>query len=189
VSVMKTFPVFTSLLTARLLLKDLTVADAEALFRYRSLPEITRFQGFAPLSVEDALGFIEKDICHEVNQPDTWFQFGIFHREEQTLIGDLGIHFFAGENTAEIGVTIAPQFQGRGYASEAVGCVIDFIFETLHKDKVIASVDPKNHKSMALMRRVGFQLEGINKNAVLFRGEWVDDAVFEITPQQWRSRA
>jgi RimJ/RimL family protein N-acetyltransferase len=186
---MKSHPTFPPLYSERLMLKDLTVADAEAFFQYRSLPEITRFQGFAPVSVEDALGFIEKDICHEMDQPDTWFQFGIFHREEQTLIGDLGIHFLAEENTAEIGITIAPQFQGRGFASEAVGCVIDFLFETLHKDKIIASVDPKNHKSMALMRQVGFQLRGIYPNAFLLKGEWADDAVFEITPQQWRSRA
>jgi len=192
----------TSLLSPRLQLKELTVVDAANLFRYRSLPEVTLFQGWAPTSVEDAVRFIENDICHEMNQPDTWFQFGIFLREEHKLIGDLGIHFLTGEHQrdngqstkdqggeVELGVTIAPTYQGRGFATEAVECVLDFLFDALHKIKVIASVDPNNQKSMALMAGVGFRLKGIYKDSVMFRDEWTDDAVFEMTLQQWHSRA
>jgi len=190
-----------SLLSPRLQLKELTVADAENLFRYRSLPEVMMFQGWAPTSVEDAIHFIEEDICHEMNQPGTWFQWGIFLREEQTLIGDLGIHFLTGEHQSdkdhsaqskggevEIGVTIAPDYQGRGLATEALGCVIDFLFHTLHKSKVIASVDPMNQKSIALLTGIGFQLAGITKKAILIRGDWADDAVFFMTREQWQIR-
>lgn len=174
--------------TPRLLLKDLTTSDAQALIEYRSLPEVTQFQGWAPTSVEDGLQFIREDICHEMNQPDTWFQFGIFRREDQVMIGDLGMHFILDlPDDVEIGVTVAPAYQGKGFASEAVVCVLDFIFKTLGKSKAVASVDPKNHKSMALMKRVGFQLEGIKKNTVLFRGEWTDDAVFIMTNETWQN--
>jgi RimJ/RimL family protein N-acetyltransferase len=178
-----------SLQTSRLSLKDLTIDDAAALFRYRSLPEVTRFQGFSPASEEEAVRFIKEDICHVLGQPDTWFQLGIFLREDNTLVGDLGIHFLPGESTVEIGVTVAPGFQGRGLATEAVGCVMDFLFVTLHKSKVVASVDPENLKSMALMKGIGFRLEGIYEKAVLFRGEWADDAVFEMTAEEWQTRA
>lgn len=177
--------------TSRLLLKELELADANPLFGYRSLPEITRFQGWAPKSQEDSIRFIAEDICHIMNQPDTWFQLGIFLREGETaklLIGDLGIHFLLEESTAEIGVTISPEFQGKGLATEAVRCVMGFLFEGLTKSKVVASVDPANKKSMTLMEGIGFQLKGVYKNAVLFRGEWADDAVFEITAEQWENR-
>lgn len=175
--------------TKRLLLHRLTVPDADALFQYRSLPEVTRFQGFAPTSVEDAVRFIEEDICHEMNQPDTWFQLGIFLDEEKLLIGDLGIHFLPEESVAEIGVTIAPGFQSKGFAKEAVRGVLNFLFDVLHKSKVVASVDPENIRSMALMAGIGFQLEGINKNTVFFRGAWTDDAVFEMTAKQWHNQS
>jgi RimJ/RimL family protein N-acetyltransferase len=177
-----------SLQTPRLLLKGLMADDGAAFFGYRSHPEVTRFQGFAPETVEDAVRFIEEDICHEMNRPGTWFQWGIFLREGQTLIGDLGIHFLPEESSVEIGVTIAPDFQGKGFATEAMGCVMGFLFDTLGKSKVVASVDPKNLKSMALMKRTGFELEGIYKNTVLFRGEWADDAVFSMTRKQWQNR-
>jgi len=173
--------------TPRLRLKGLTTTDGEALFRYRSCPEVTQFQGWAPTSVEDALRFIENEICPVMDTPDTWFQLGIFLREENILIGDLGIHFLPEASTVEIGVTIAPEFQGNGYASEALLHVLGFLFRTLGKHKVIASVDPKNHKSMALMKSVGFQLDGIYKNAVKFRGEWADDAVFIMTRANWQT--
>ena len=175
--------------TSRLMLQGLTKSDAEDLYRYRSLPEVTRFQGWAPASVEEAVRFVEEDICHEINQPDTWFQFGIFLREDQTLIGDLGIHFLPDlSDEAEIGVTVAPGYQSKGFASEAVSRVLEFLFHTLHKNKVTASVDPENRKSMALMERIGFKLEGIHKKTILFRGEWTDDAVFSLTRKQWENR-
>jgi len=188
VSEKKTQQLKISLQTSRLSLKDLTIADAAALFQYRSLPEVTRFQGFSPASEEEAVRFIEEDICHVFGQPDTWFQLGIFLREEKTLVGDLGIHFLPGESTVEIGVTVAPRFQGRGIANEAVVCVVNFLFDTLHKSKVTASVDPENQKSMALMNGIGFRLEGIYEKAVLFRGEWADDAVYEMTAEEWQKR-
>lgn len=185
----KSIQLITPLQTPRLLLKGLTAADAVALFQYRSLPEITRFQGFSPVSVEDASRFIEQDISHDIDQPDTWFQLGIFLQEENTMVGDLGIHFLTKANEVEIGVTIAPEFQGRGFATEAVGCALDYLFNVLHKSKVVASVDPENYKSMALMTGIGFKLAGIYKQSVLFRGEWTDDAVFEITATQWLNQS
>lgn len=187
-----------SIQTPRLLLKELTVTDAEPLFRYRSLPEVMQFQGWAPSSVADAIRFVEEEISHVLNQPDTWFQLGIFRSEEETLIGDMGIHFLTEESNnasghtndelsevVEIGITIAPGFQGNGFATEAIRSMLDFLFGTLHKTKVVASVDPDNQKSMALLEGLGFRLEGIYKNAVLFRGAWVDDAVFEMTDKKW----
>jgi RimJ/RimL family protein N-acetyltransferase len=183
-----TFQFQVQLSTPRLLIKGLTTPDAKALFQYRSLPEVTRFQGWVPTSVEDAIRFIEEDICHVMNQPDTWFQLGIFLSDAKTLIGDLGIHFLPEDSAVEIGVTIDPMFQGRGFASEAVGGVMGFLFDSLQKSKIVASVDPKNQKSMELMAGLGFLLKGIFPHSVLFRGEWVDDAVFEMTRKQWQNR-
>jgi len=196
--------------TPRLLLKDLTVDDAEALFAYRSLPEVTEFQGWTPTQISDAVQFIEQDICHILNQPDTWVQLGIFQKGndsngqndvngDKTLIGDVGIHFLPEKTketqnpnhgeAVEIGITINPAYQGIGYAAETVGRVLDFLFEELHKSKVIASVDPNNLKSMALMKNVGFRLEGIYPKSVFFRGEWADDAAFSMTLDQWRNHS
>ena len=182
--------------TPRLILRDLTAADAPALFRYRSMPEVTKFQGWTPVATEDAVRFVEKEICHVMDQPDTWFQLGIFLRDGQILIGDMGLHFLgAGDSgegnprasdTVEIGITVAPDFQGKGFAAEAVGHGLKFLFEELGKEKVVASVDPLNEKSMDLMKRVGFHLEGIHKDACLFRGRWTDDAVFSMTRKQWK---
>ena len=197
--------------TKRLLLKDLTTHDAEALLAYRSLPEVTEFQGWKPNTVNDALDFVTNGICHHLDQPDTWFQLGIFLESDLSLIGDAGLHFLplgwdtaSGKgngqkddeektaaplptDTVEIGITIAPAHQGKGYASEAVRCVLRFLFEELNKNKVVASVDPANHKSMSLMRRVGFQLEGIYPKSVFFQGEWADDAAFSLTVEQWKA--
>jgi RimJ/RimL family protein N-acetyltransferase len=175
--------------TERTQLRALDSSDADALFGYRSLPEITRFQGWAPVTADEAKDFIDTQICHTLDQPGTWFQMGIFSLETKTLIGDVGLHFLEEEkDTVEIGITLAPLLQGNGFAQEVIQAVLSFLFETLHKNKIIASVDPDNLKSINLMERTGFRLEGIYQKAFLFRGEWVDDAVFILNRENWQNQ-
>ncbi len=93
----------------------------------------------------------------------------------------MGIHFLEGNDPqAEIGFTIAPEFQGQGIGSEAVLGILGFLFDTLGKRRVMASVDPRNLASMALLKRVGMRKEAHSRGSLWFKGEWVDDVVWAI---------
>ena len=81
------------IVTARLRLDALCREDAEALFRYRGDPAVSRYQGWKPASVTDAEHFIE---AQDGVAPDTlgaWWQRAIRLRDTDALIGDLGLHF------------------------------------------------------------------------------------------------
>lgn len=55
------------------------------------------------------------------NQPRTWFQYAIALPESNQLIGDCAIHTLDSElRIVEIGFTLAPEFQGKGYIHEAL---------------------------------------------------------------------
>lgn len=143
--------------TKRLTLKPLSQTDAPALFEYRSDALAMRFQQFHPESVDDAQRFIANSIGH-FNVGNEWYQFGVFHGE--TLIGDIGVHFLGPRNTVcEIGYTIHPAYQGRGYAREAVSRLIDFLFRELDKSLIVAVVDPQNGPSIGLLQRLGFSVQ------------------------------
>ncbi|WP_201316291.1 GNAT family protein [Dyella sp. EPa41] len=171
--------------TARLRLDALQPADAPALFRYRSDPEVARYQGWQPGTLADADRFIGKQSATPV--PGTWFQRAI-RLHDGELIGDLGF-CLSGDGLAEFGITVAPEHQGKGFAREAAQALLGELFGRLDVHRVHASVDPRNTPSMALMRSLGLRQEAHFRESLHHRGEWVDDAVFAVLAREWREIA
>lgn len=173
------------LLTPRLRLDALREPDAEALFRYRSDPEVSRYQGWRPASIEDALRFIEAQRTAAFDTPDTWFQRAIRLRDADELAGDLGLHF-VDEDTVELGITLAPAHQGRGLAAEALRAMLDLAFGTLHKHRVYGSVDPRNTASIRLLTGLGMRKEAHLIESVRCGDGWADDAIYALLAREWR---
>jgi RimJ/RimL family protein N-acetyltransferase len=172
----------------RLLLSPLVPADAVPLFAYRSLPEVCRYQSWEPTRVEDAEAFIAGLAGVAFDTPGTWFQLGVRLRRGGELVGDVGVHFIEDGEQVEIGFTLAPRAQGRGFATEAVTALLGTVFGELGKHRVTASVDPRNEASVRLLRRVGMRQEAHLVRSLRFKGEWADDLVFAILDSEWSSR-
>jgi RimJ/RimL family protein N-acetyltransferase len=172
--------------TERLTLDRLRAEDAPALFRYRSDPDVGRYQGWLPGSVDEARSFIADVGAAGFATPGSWFQFAIRHRDSGLLVGDLGVHVLHDEpRNVEIGFTVAPAHQGGGIGTEAVVAVLDHLFGEMGKHRVCASVDPRNVGSIALLRRVGLRQEAHFRESLWFKGEWVDDVIFAILRSEW----
>ena len=77
----------------RLDLRHLRSEDIPEFFAYRSDAEANRLQGWIPHTLKDARDFFEYRIHPVPDVPDTWVQLAIVHREQQKLIGDIGIYF------------------------------------------------------------------------------------------------
>lgn len=104
-------------------------------------------------------------------------------------MGDLGVRFPEKDTRqVEIGVTIAPSDQHQGYGCEAVGGVLECLLGGLGKHRVFASVDPRNDRSVALLRSVGMRQEAHFRRSLWIGGEWVDDLVFGVLGSEWSSR-
>jgi RimJ/RimL family protein N-acetyltransferase len=175
--------------TSRLVLDALRVADAEMLFGYRAHPDVARYQGWRPATVGEAQDFIEAQAMVEPNTPDSWFQRAIRLRDSDVLIGDLGLHFPSGAgDSIEFGISLAPAYQGKGYAREALRAVLAWSFGELGRHRVHASVDPRNLASMSLLRALGMRQEAHYVKAFQLHGEWVDDVVFAMLAREWHSK-
>jgi RimJ/RimL family protein N-acetyltransferase len=180
---------FSELVTPRLVLRRLCLSDCAAMFAYRSDSRVSRFQMWEPRSVEEIQSFVEGLLDLEPDTPGTWFQLAITLRDCGILVGDCGLHFPAGEaHQAEVGITLAPSHQGQGYATEALNAALDYLFLSLGKHRVFASVDPRNHASIALLERVGMRKEAHLRESVWCKGEWADDLVFAVLEGEWRAR-
>jgi RimJ/RimL family protein N-acetyltransferase len=117
-----------SIHTQRLWLRRLNQDDAAALFAYRRLPEVYVYQLWRAASISEASAFIA-GTSNRVDHTGTWYQLGIFRVDDPALIGDIGLHFLpSGCDEVELGFTLAPPFQGQGFATEAISAVISYLF-------------------------------------------------------------
>lgn len=173
----------------RLRLRRLQTGDAEALCAYRSLPEIARYQYWENFGLNEAVQLIETQLTAQPNVPGTWFQLAIVSTSTGCVIGDCGLHTRKEDpRQMEIGITVAPHQQGYGYADEAVECVLDYIFGTLDKHRVFASVDVLNRPAIALCRRLGLRQEAHFIENIWFKGGWGSEYLFAMLKREWQQR-
>ena len=174
--------------TARVRLDALRESDAEALFRYRSDPSVARYQGWCPATRTEALDFIRAQQHVSIDNRDSWFQRAIRLSSDDALMGDLGLHIpVHPEDSYEFGITIAPSYQGKGLAREALHGLFDVLFGTMGVRRVQASIDPRNLASAALLRSLGMRQEAHFRESLKVRGEWVDDVIFALLAREWPS--
>jgi RimJ/RimL family protein N-acetyltransferase len=173
--------------TERLLLSKLRLQDCRQMFAYRSHPQVTRFQLWRPARIEEVQEMVRKVKQTVFGDMDSWYQLGIFLRNRQELIGDLGMHFLPPDNQqTEIGFTIAPGHQRNGYGTEAVRAALDYLFGTLHKHRVTASVAPENSASRGLLEKIGMRKEGHFRQSVWVNDRWEDDVVYALLSAEWQ---
>jgi RimJ/RimL family protein N-acetyltransferase len=135
---------------------------------------VSRYQGWKPAAVDDAAKFISAQQGVAPDAPRTWWQRAIRLRDSGELIGDLGLHFMD-EGTVELGISLAPAHQRRGYAREAAEVMLDFVFGGLRKKRVIARVDSRNIKCMRLLEGMGMHR----------RGAQAGEVEFELAAREW----
>ncbi|MEV7971521.1 GNAT family protein [Sphaerisporangium sp. NPDC088356] len=170
--------------TARLTLRRFREDDAAALAAYRSDPGVARYQSWdAPVPVAQARALIASSRARDPRAPG-WFQYAI--EREGVLIGDIGVNLHANLMQAEIGFTLAPGCQGHGYATEAVGRVLEHLFEEEGLHRVSAECDARNLRSARLMERLGFRREGLRRAHTWSKGEWTDDLLYGLLADEWR---
>jgi RimJ/RimL family protein N-acetyltransferase len=172
---------YKQIVTDRLILRPIKIEDSNSIFRYRSNSLVNQYQGWIPKTIDDVHNFIKTKVSAEIDIPNTWYQLVIIIKENNILIGDIGIHFLHSDQyQVEIGCTLDQSYHGKGYATEALKETMNFLFCSLNKHRIIVSIDPRNKKSIELSERSGFRKEAHFKESLFINNEWVDDLVYSI---------
>lgn len=166
-------------------LRLFTIADIEAFARYRSIPEIARYQSWSEdFSYDDGLALFENMHGIQFGQVGYWFQIAIAHNETDQLMGDLAIKFINDEQV-EIGFTIDPQFQKKGVAFEAVQILMQLIFNEFKKHRIQAVIDADNMAAYHLLQKLGFRQEAYFVENVYCKGRWGSEYAFAMLRSEW----
>lgn len=177
---------FSGLETPRLRLRRFCANDAEALQRYRGNPVVARFQGWETYSLPQAQALVTEMASFDIDFPGTWFQIAIEQKETRCLIGDISVYTKGDDaRQVEIGITLAPEFQGQGMAREAVRAILAHLFSQMEKHRVVATVDVENLACIRLLASLGFRREAHTLCSTWSKGEWRDDLHFALLWEEW----
>jgi RimJ/RimL family protein N-acetyltransferase len=128
---MRVDTVFDPIRTDRLVLRRSVPEDAETIAAYRSDPDVNRQQGWERTDVDSVRGDIVEMSRRSPGEPGGWVQFTVLDRDGR-IVGDVGLSLAEPDtDVIKVGYTIAPEFQGAGYATEAIAALVDYAFDTL----------------------------------------------------------
>lgn len=176
--------------TRRLLLRRLQRTDAPALCAYRSHPEVARYQSWETFGPDAATRMLDDQQDRDLGTPGTWLQVALVESATGQLIGDCGLHCLADEpQQFEIGITLAHDQQGQGYATEALETLLHHLFTTQSARRLSATTDALNEPAAALFRRLGFRQEAHHIEHRPYKGTYTSELVFALLAREWAARS
>lgn len=176
---------FPELHTDRLQLTRIKKEHTNAFFDIMSRDEVTHYYGMESLeNKKQATEIIESfQKGFESQQSIRW---GVIEKESHSFIGTVGLNrlHLLGKK-AEIGYEIHPDYWRKGYASEAVKKILDYSFEELDLYRIGAITFLENDSSKELLRKLGFEKEGILRGYLYQRKQSHDAVVYSIIKPDW----
>ena len=131
--------------------------------------------------------FLQTFIEQQQELPRHHFQLAAILRASDELIGNCGIRKSTPDALqAEIGFEFAPDHWGRGYATEASGILLAFVFEELKVHRVWARCLAENRSSSRVLNKLGMRLEGRLRQNEWFKGRWWDTLLYGLIEDEWR---
>ena len=88
--------------------------------------------------------------------------------------------------TQEISYDLLPSERGKGYCSEAVKIMVDYLFLSKDIVRVQAHIAAGNMASQRVLEKAGFKKEGTFRKEYFVRGEWRDSCTFSILRKEWK---
>lgn len=111
---------------------------------------------------------------------DEAYAFLIFRMQDQAMVGGitLGLVRRGVAQACTMGYWLGEAYARQGYMTRAVRAISRHAFEDLHLRRIEAACLPSNHRSRALLERVGFQREGFARQYLCIAGRWEDHLLY-----------
>lgn len=175
------------LITERLLLREFVPEDGAALLAYQGDPRYLEFNGPDEGRPEDQAGLLAMFLAWQAEDPRQNYQLAMVERAASPgLIGCCGVRrkgFEAGE--AEFGLELAPQYWGRGLASEASRAMLTFAFQDLRVRDVLAVTVTQNHRVERMLEGLGFRPLGTRDGSGWMRERGLSETEWRLSAAQW----
>ncbi len=158
--------------TPRLILRKISKKDAEDMYEYAKNPNVSKYLTW---SSHESLQYTSSYIkfLRKKYRTGELFDWAIEDKCSHKFIGTCGFSSYDPDNKrVEVGYVLNPLFHGKGFASEAVLCIVDYAFSELGIHRAEARVMDGNKASQRVLEKCGFSFEGTGKDEVFVKGEF-----------------
>ena len=110
-----------------------------------------------------------------------WF---VIEKKDRSRIGFL-YHERDGSQL-EIGCALVPSERSKGYGTEAIAIIVDYLYLTKPIARIQATTDLRNEASERVLVKNGFCREGVIRKSGFARGQWRDEYLYSILREEWK---
>ncbi|WP_226673414.1 GNAT family N-acetyltransferase [Rossellomorea aquimaris] len=137
---------------------ELHILNKDDTYRIKKLYDDDRVRKYLGGTVsEESFTHRFNEMLHSSNKEHYWT---IFNKSTQEFMGMVFLDTYHDGVQTEIGYQFLPEFWGKGFAREVIKAVIQYGFETMGLDKVVAETQSQNQASCRLLISVGMRFEG-----------------------------
>jgi RimJ/RimL family protein N-acetyltransferase len=86
----------------------------------------------------------------------------------------------------EIGYHIIPNERGKGYGTESVQLMVDYLFLSSNIIRIQAVTDVRNKASQRVLEKAEFKVEGTIRKSAFTRGEWTNAYLYGVLREEWK---
>ena len=141
--------------TDRLVLRKLTIDDAQAMFEgWCSDPEVTKYLTFSPHDNVEVTKLVLDNWIKQYEDPNT-IRYGITLKSSGLLIGCIDVVKYVDGNP-EVGYCLSRKYWNNGYMTEAFSALLEYLFGKGFKKVVMAAID-NNIGSNRVIQKCGFK--------------------------------
>ncbi|WP_299657922.1 GNAT family N-acetyltransferase [uncultured Tateyamaria sp.] len=162
----------------RVLLRDVVPGDVDARFALGNTPDIIKMFGGDPTQVRDITrDAAEAWVTAQKTEPYAWVI-----EVADRLLGAVRLHTLnPADKRAQIAIGILdPSALGKGFGTEAMQVLARHAFETMGMHRLGCRVLAFNDRAIASYEKVGFVVEGREREAALIGQEWHDDLIMGL---------
>ena len=170
--------------TDRLKLRPFRLEDVDDILSFASDPEWARYLPVPqPYTKSDAEKFVAGQLSRDRKTDPSW---AIEHAG--SVIGGINIKFDFDNRVGRIGYSIARGFWGKGLTTEAARAVIDEAFSAYPDlNRVHSWADERNAGSLRVMEKLGMRREGVLRQSIYERGEFINAVWCGILRDEWEA--
>ena len=174
---------------ARVRLRAFALADAAAYAAWDDDSDQARALGENPFprAPEGDRVWAEREAAREPDRDDRRL---VIADRAGLVIGDLTVHGCDPRvGSFSYGVTIAAAHRGHGYATEAIGLLLRYMFGERRYQRASVTIAAWKVASVALHERLGFTREGTLRRAGYTGGAFHDQYVYGLLGEEWAARS
>jgi len=164
----------------RIILRPVSLDDAEDMYEYTSDEETTRFIYEPHKDLNQTKTVIAN---YFVKEPIG--KYAIVLKENNKMVGAIEFRVHEWNKSGDLGFTLNRYFWGKGYMTEAGKLILGLAFDVLGLERVYAGHEVKNSASGKVLIRLGMKCEGILRKDQMIKGALVDSVHYSILKEEY----